>query len=92
MDATETVRVRVTGRVQGVGYRAWAADTARGLGVCGWIRNEDDGAVTALVSGPAAAVERMLAAMRSGPAAARVRDLAAAPSDEKPPPGFTMRR
>ena len=87
-----TVRVRVTGRVQGVAYRAWAADTARGLGLSGWVRNEDDGAVAALLSGPAPTVERMLAAMRSGPPAAVVRALTAEPSDDAPPPGFEIRR
>lgn len=92
MTELRTVTVRVTGRVQGVGYRAWAADTARGLGLSGWVRNEADGAVVALVSGPPAAVERMLAAMRDGPAGARVGDLASAPSDERPPDGFAIRR
>jgi acylphosphatase len=92
MDAIETVRVRVTGRVQGVAYRAWAAGAARGLGLSGWVRNDDDGAVVALLSGPLPAVERMLAAMRAGPPDARVRDLSSAPCDETPPAGFVIRR
>jgi acylphosphatase len=54
MEPSATVRVRVTGRVQGVAYRAWAADAARGLGLSGWVRNEDDGSVTALLSAPPA--------------------------------------
>ena len=92
MTGTETVRVRVTGRVQGVAYRAWAADAARRLGLAGWVRNDPDGAVSALLSGAPAAVERMLAALREGPPAAEVRDVTARPSDERPPTGFAIRR
>jgi acylphosphatase len=71
--AERAVRVRVTGRVQGVAYRAWTRDTARALGVRGWVRNEADGSVAALVAGPAEAVERMLVAMAAGPGGAAVR-------------------
>jgi acylphosphatase len=92
MTGIETVRVRVTGRVQGVAYRAWIRDEARRLALSGWVRNEPDGAVSALVSGAPAAVKRMLAAMREGPPAAAVADVAAEPSDERPPTGFAIRR
>ena len=92
MDGMRTVRVRVEGRVQGVAYRAWARDTALGLGVAGWVRNEPDGAVSALLSGAPAAVEAMLAAMRRGPGAAEVRTVVAEPADECAPAGFEIRR
>ena len=92
MTGTETVRVRVTGRVQGVAYRAWTRDEAHRLGLSGWVRNEPDGAVTALLSGPPTVVERMLAAMREGPPAAAVADVATEPSDERPPTDFAIRR
>ncbi len=91
MDETWTVRVRVEGRVQGVAYRAWTRDTARGLGVAGWVCNEPDGAVRALVSGPRHAVEAMLAAMRRGPDAAVVREVTTEPADERAPAGFEVR-
>ena len=88
------VRVRVTGRVQGVGYRAWAADAARALGLQGWVRNDPDGAVTALLAGPRDAVDAMLEAMLRGPAATpRWRPVATeAASAGEAPAGFEIRR
>jgi len=67
--------VRVTGRVQGVFFRAWAQEQARALGVAGWVRNCPDGRVEAHVEGEEGAVEAMIARLRSGPPAARVEDL-----------------
>ena len=52
----ETVRLRITGRVQGVGYRLWVTRTAASLGVRGWVRNRTDGSVEALVTGAPEAV------------------------------------
>lgn len=62
----------ITGRVQGVSFRAWTRDHALGLGLTGWVRNEPDGGVRALIAGPRAAVERMIADLHDGPPAARV--------------------
>jgi acylphosphatase len=88
----ERVLVRVTGRVQGVGYRAWARDEAERLGVLGWARNEPDGSVSALLVGPAKDVGRVVAAMRRGPrhAAVAALDTEPAPPGE-PPAGFSIR-
>ncbi len=69
---TRTVMVRIEGHVQGVWYRGWTVETARGLGLDGWVRNRTDGSVEALVHGPAAAVARMIDACQQGPPAARV--------------------
>ena len=62
-----TVRVVVSGRVQGVGFRYWAERQAAMQGVSGWVRNRYDGSVEALLSGEAGAVEAMIAACRTGP-------------------------
>lgn len=77
--ATETVRVRITGRVQGVWYRGWTVKTARDLGLVGWVRNRADGSVEALFQGPPEAVRRMVAACHEGPSAARVTAVAQEP-------------
>jgi len=69
---TRTVHVRIEGRVQGVGYRAWADRTARGLGLAGWVRNRHDGAVETVLQGPPDVVAEMLRRCERGPAAARV--------------------
>ncbi|HEX2429541.1 MAG TPA: acylphosphatase [Aestuariivirgaceae bacterium] len=72
MTATRTVHLRIEGRVQGVGYRYWAADRARELHLVGWVRNRRDGSVEGVFSGPAAAVERMIALCADGPPEAAV--------------------
>lgn len=64
--------VRVRGRVQGVGYRAFARDQARRLGLAGWVRNEPDGSVRAVAEGPRTVLEQYLHALERGPAMARV--------------------
>ena len=69
---SKTIRIVVSGRVQGVSYRAWTRKQAERHGVAGWIRNRPDRTVEALLTGPAEAVEALLAACRRGPFAARV--------------------
>ncbi|WP_460774463.1 acylphosphatase [Microbacterium sp. GXF7504] len=66
------VRVRVSGLVQGVGYRYSAARVAEGRGVSGWVRNRPDGSVQAELEGPALAIDEVLGWMRQGPDGARV--------------------
>src|SRR5690606_33021122 len=67
-----SVRVIITGRVQGVSYRAWTVRTADKLGLSGWVRNLGDGSVEAVFSGDEKAVQAMLEACRKGPMMARV--------------------
>ncbi len=65
-------RVIVRGRVQGIGYRAWAELTALELGVEGWVRNCRDGSVEAVLAGPEEVVLTMIELCRDGPPGARV--------------------
>jgi acylphosphatase len=65
--ALRAVRAIISGRVQGVGYRAFVADEALRLGLSGWVRNRRDGTVEAVFSGDEAAVEEVLAHCRKGP-------------------------
>lgn len=83
---TKAVQARVTGRVQGVYFRAWAREEAGRLGVTGWVRNEADGSVTALVVGPEEAVDAMVAALRRGPPSAEVEQVILAPAEPLPAP------
>ena len=64
--------VRVSGRVQGVFFRAWTQGQARELEISGWIRNCPDGSVEAHLVGEEDAVARMVERMRHGPSDARV--------------------
>jgi acylphosphatase len=69
------IRLRIFGRVQGVGYRAWCVHTARRLGLRGWVRNLTDGTVEALAAGPEDAVNTLAAAAQAGPSLARVTEV-----------------
>jgi acylphosphatase len=84
--ATErrAVLVTVTGRVQGVAFRAWTRDEARRLGLGGWVCNESDGSVRALVVGAAAEVDRLIARMQAGPPAAAVTAVTREPFEPVP--------
>ncbi len=77
------VRVRVTGRVQGVFYRATCAQMARRLGLGGWVRNASDGCVEASFEGPDEAVDAMVTWCRHGPDLARVDRMEAVEEDPR---------
>ena len=66
------VRAVISGRVQGVSYRASTVDEARRLGVVGWVRNRPDGSVELEAEGPDDAIAALLAWCKDGPPAARV--------------------
>ena len=66
------VRAVVTGRVQGVSYRASTADEARRLGIVGWVKNRSDGAVELEAEGADDHVTALLKWCEHGPPAARV--------------------
>ena len=76
------LQVMITGRVQGIGYRAWLEEQARASGLEGWVRNRRDGSVEALFSGPATMVAEMVALCRHGPPSARVENVVSETSHE----------
>jgi len=90
---SRALRLAIRGRVQGVGYRAWAAETARRLGLAGWVRNRADGSVEAVVAGDDAIVEQFVEACRRGPALARVTAVepSSATAADAGGPGFDQR-
>jgi acylphosphatase len=65
-------RYLVKGRVQGVGFRWFVEREARLLGVGGWVRNRDDGAVEVLASGTTSQLGSLYDRLREGPRAARI--------------------
>jgi acylphosphatase len=69
------LHVFVSGRVQGVFFRAETADMARNLGLTGWVRNLPDGRVEALFEGEKENVEKALDFCRRGPPHAHVQNL-----------------
>jgi len=70
--AVETLAIRVTGKVQGVGFRVATVRQAHSLGVTGWVRNLEDGSVEGLLQGPHDRIDEMLSWLHVGPPAARV--------------------
>lgn len=69
------VHVKVSGRVHGVGFRAWTAEEAHSLRVTGWVRNLRDGTVEAVFCGAEAAVDEMVDRVNTGPLGARVENV-----------------
>ena len=84
----KTVRIRASGRVQGVGFRAWASKQAESLGLNGWVRNRKDGTVEAVFSAEESLVDAMLKLCQRGPMAAKVLKLDVEETRETVPPGF----
>ena len=75
MTAPIARRIRVRGRVQGVGFRTWAEGYAQSLDLSGWVRNRLDGSLELLLIGPSDRVEAMIDACARGPGAATVNDV-----------------
>jgi acylphosphatase len=76
-DPTARLEATVRGRVQGVGFRYFAARAASRLGLDGWVANEPDGTVRCVAEGPLADLETFLAELREGPPSAGVTDVGA---------------
>jgi acylphosphatase len=78
--AAVAIHLRITGHVQGVGYRLTMGDVARSLGVDGWARNRHDGSVEAVLRGPPELVEQLVAWAHRGPPGAHVRHVESRPA------------
>jgi acylphosphatase len=73
--ARVTRLLRISGRVQGVGFRFYMEHQARRHGVTGWVRNRRDGTVEAMIQGGGEAVDAMVESARRGPRGAVVTDV-----------------
>ena len=88
------LHVRISGRVQGVGFRWFVREEARRLGLSGWVTNLPDGEVEVRAGGEGNSLERLRRALEVGPTGAQVQavsDVAGSGSDSLPYP-FTIRR
>jgi acylphosphatase len=82
------IRLRISGAVQGVGFRAFVLREARALGLKGWVRNRLDGTVEVQASGGQAALETLVARCREGPFGARVENVSVTPIQDETAIGF----
>jgi acylphosphatase len=87
----KAVHVTISGRVQGVGFRAWAKSSATKAGLNGWVRNRSEGTVEAVFSGKSEHVDTMLIACKDGPLASRVTDLQSEEWPDAVPSGFELK-
>ncbi|MCB9665193.1 MAG: acylphosphatase [Alphaproteobacteria bacterium] len=90
MSDVVTVAFRVTGRVQGVGFRASTQRLARARGLVGWVRNVRDGSVQGRVQGPAAEVEGLFEDLAALPPPARAADVARRAVGDRLGPDFVI--
>ena len=86
-----SLRLEISGRVQGVGFRYSMREEATRRGVCGWVRNRRDGSVEALAQGEAAAVDALIDWARRGPPGARVTDVRTSAGEEAAHQAFELR-
>jgi acylphosphatase len=73
----KTIQLNITGRVQGVFYRAEAQQKARELGLTGWVKNEADGSVTVVAQGDGVALDKLAGWCAKGPTACHVEKITA---------------
>ena len=86
------IRFRVSGRVQGVGFRAWARATATRIGLVGFVRNLPDGTVEIEAAGSDPSLDALRDALRTGPPGARVTSLSEDPVELDSVQDFYIRR
>jgi len=89
------VQIEVHGRVQGVGFRAWAGQIAGMFGLTGWARNRHDGWVEIVLDGSQNGVGAAIVMIERGPPGARVENIAVRPAEAEelsltPASGFSV--
>ena len=87
----KAVRLIISGRVQGVWFRGWTVEQAKGFSLDGWVRNRADGTVEALVVGSEQDVDRMIECCREGPRLALVNNIEIQEAMGITPRGFTQK-
>ena len=75
LEDTLTINMKITGKVQGVGFRYFVLQQAQELGIKGWVNNKPNGNVEALAQGEKADLERFIAKVKEGPSFSRVDDV-----------------
>ena len=91
MGKTVTARGSVHGLVQGVWFRGFTRQQALAHGLAGYARNQPDGSVAFVVTGPREQVEQVIAALNQGPPAARVTRIEVDWGEAEPMQGFEIR-
>jgi acylphosphatase len=86
-----SVRVMISGRVQGVGFRAWVQRQANSSGLSGFVRNRRDGSVEGVFFGDGDTVEKMIAASWDGPRGSRVTNVVVSEHENHPSGPFAIR-
>lgn len=86
-----TRRYRISGRVQGVGYRYFVRSTARRMNVRGWVRNADDGSVEAVADAERDVLQLFESELRRGPSLSRVESVDVAEIGESSLSAFEVR-
>ena len=90
-DDLTTLRMKIEGSVQAVGYRHFAITEANRLGLDGWVRNRSDGTVEALISGDTKKVEQFIMACAKGPPGSRVNNFELHKAEPPAEKGFHRR-
>ncbi|HAA44779.1 MAG TPA: acylphosphatase [Halomonas sp.] len=91
LDTPLTLRLLITGTVQGVGYRQWLADELTQRGLAGWVRNLADGSVEAVIHGTLEHLQPLCDAVPNGPKAADVTGLNVTQWEGEAPEGVEIR-
>jgi acylphosphatase len=86
-----TMRMKIIGQVQGVGFREFAIAEANARSLIGWVRNRSDSTVEIVISGPQKEVEAFVGMCMRGPPGARVTNVEMGPAKVPDSIGFTQR-